>query len=218
MAKPAVKKAAAPARPDLIWYEVPQNSPEWTTAHLGKTTASHFADIMAAGEGKVRTRYMRDLAGEIITGKPRESYSNKAMERGHEMEAEIADHYERTKFANLKRVGFVFNPELNAGASPDRLIDDDGVLEVKSMIPALLIGVLEKGTMLPEHRAQCHGSMLVLRRKRCVLRVGYVGMPAFTAEVTFDPIYAREISDAIEKFNWERDQLVKKIKAMGQPI
>ena len=214
MAKVALKKAE-PKLADLVVYDCPQNSPDWYAARLGKVTASHFADVMAGGEGKVRTRYMRDLAGEIITGKPRETYTNQAMERGHEMEGEARDQYSRTKFKNLTRVGFVYNPEIDAGASPDALIDDDGVLEIKTMLPALLIGVLEKGTMPPDFRAQCHGAMWVLRRKYCVLKIYYSGMPTYEAIIERDPIYEKEISDAVEVFNWELRKLVQKIKAMG---
>lgn len=214
MAKVA-QKIAATKLPDLVIHDCEQNSESWFAARLGKVTASNFSDVMAGGEGKVRTRYLRDLAGEIITGKPKESYTNKSMERGHEFEAEARDQYARTKFVDLTRVGFVYNPEIDAGCSPDALIGADGVLEIKTMLPALLIGVLEKGTMPPEFRAQCHGAMRVLRRRFCVLRIFYPGMPTYEATIESDPIYAKEISDAIEVFNWDLKQLVRKIRAMG---
>jgi predicted phage-related endonuclease len=214
MAKAAQKMVAAPKIPELIIHECEQNSPQWFEARLGKVTASNFADVMAGGEGKTRTRYLRDLAGEIITGKPKESYSNKSMERGNAMEDQAREQYERTKFADLTRVGFVYNPAINAGCSPDALIGDDGILEIKTMIPALLIGVLERGTMPQEHRAQCHGAMWVLRRKFCVLRIFYPGMPSFEATIEHDPIYEQEISNAVEIFNYDLKKLVEKLKAM----
>ena len=213
MAKAAVKKIESKL-PDLVVHDCEQNSPQWYEARLGKVTASHFADIMAGGEGKVRTRYLRDLAGEIITGRPRENYTNKSMDRGHEMENEAREQYARTNFAEITRVGFIYNPEIDAGCSPDGLIGDDGMLEIKTMIPALLIGVLERGMMPPEHRAQCHGAMWVLRRKRCALRIFYPGMPTYTAEIERDPIYEKEISDAVEIFQYDLKKLVQKIRAM----
>ena len=56
--------------------------------------------------------------------------------------------------------------------------------------------------------------MWVLRRKFCVLKVFYPGMPTFEATVEVDPVYQKEISNAVEVFNWDLQQLVKKLKAM----
>jgi hypothetical protein len=70
-------------------FDFPQNSPEWFEARRGIATASMFATIQASGKGggesKTRATYLRKLAGEIITGKPAENFSNGAMQRGHEM-------------------------------------------------------------------------------------------------------------------------------------
>lgn len=197
-----------------------QNSEAWFQARLGIVTASNFHKVMAQGDGKVRTRYMRDLAGEIITGRPAETYQNAAMQRGNDMETAAAEEYERSRLVKLQRVGFIRNSGLLkyavVGASPDALIGNDGGLEIKTMIPALLIELLEKGAALPsEHRAQIHGSMWVCERKWWDFKIFYPGMPDYTARIVRDEGYIKEIGTAVEVFSYELRKLVEKIKTMG---
>ena len=111
--------------------------------------------------------------------------------------------------------GFVYTPEIAAGWSPDGLIDDDGALEIKWHTPAVMVGILDKGTMPTKHRAQCHGGMLVGRRRWLDLVLySHPKMPKAVFRLEADPIYQRQIQNEIEKFNWERDQLLKKMRAM----
>lgn len=218
MAK-ATKKIAAPASTVEI-IDVEQGSPEWFEVKLGIPSASRFADIMAAGEGKMRTRYLRELAGEIITGRPAETFKSVAMARGNEMEAEARDHYARTKFADLRRVGFVKNAGLMkyamVGASPDALIGDDGGLEIKTMIPALMIELLDKGATMPmEHRAQVHGNIWVCERSWWDLKIYYPRMPDFTVRVHRDDAYIEQIKNAVEIFSYDLKMLVERLRKMG---
>ena len=74
-----------------IFHDSIQEFDEWLDRRLGIPTASRIADVMAGGEGKVRSKYMRQLAGERITGLPREeTYKSAAMERGNEHGGRIA--------------------------------------------------------------------------------------------------------------------------------
>lgn len=218
MAK-AAKKVAAPASTVEV-IDVEQGSEAWLQVKLGIPSASRFADIMAAGEGKMRTRYLRELAGEIITGRPAETFKSVAMARGNEMEAEARDHYARTKFADLRRVGFVKNAGLMkyamVGASPDALIGDDGGLEIKTMIPALMIELLDKGaTMPPEHRAQVHGNIWVCERSWLDFKIYYPRMPDFTVRVQRDDAYIEQIKNAVEIFSYDLKMLVERLRKMG---
>lgn len=219
MAKAAVQKKAAKA-PSVEIVDCEQNSPEWFEARLGVVTASNFHKVMAGGDGLVRTRYMRDLAGEILSGRTAESFKNAAMERGNEMEAAAREQYQRDHLVTLQRVGFVRNAGLmryaTVGASPDALIGADGGLECKSMIPALMIERLEKGATLPSaHRAQVHGCMWVCERKWWDVKIYYPGMPDYTVHVVRDDSYIKEISDAVEVFSYELKKLVERLRGMG---
>lgn len=223
MAKAATK--AKPSGPELKShieiFDCEQGSEDWVNCRLGVVTASNFSKVLAGGEGKVRTRYMRDLAGELLTGSQAENYTNSAMERGKKDEPEAAAQYARQNFVELKRIGFVKNSGLiksaAVGASPDYLIGDDGGLEIKSMIPALMIELFEKGAGLPnEHRAQVQGCMWVCERKWWAVKIFYPGMPNYTVKVLRDEAYiVNTLSPEIEKFNHELKRLVERIGGMG---
>lgn len=206
--------------PRIEIFDCEQNTPEWLAARNGIITASNFSKVMAGGEGKTRTRYMRDLAGEILTGITAETFESSAMKRGREMEHGIREAYAASTFEKIQRVGFVKNRGLmkyaEAGCSPDALVGDKGGLEIKSMIPALLIELLERGSsMPPEHRAQVQGNMWVCEREWWDFRVGYTGMPAYEVRVYRDETYIKQISDAVEIFSYELKQLVEKLRKMG---
>src|SRR5690348_1820958 len=107
-----------------------QGSADWFAARLGIPTASEFSTVMAKGEGKTRSAYMRKLAGEILTGEPMTAYSNPFMERGKLMEDEARTAYELIHNVDCERVGFITNGF--KGCSPDSLIGNNGGLEIKT--------------------------------------------------------------------------------------
>ena len=205
----------APKQAELVVHDCEQSSDAWFQARLGLATASEFSTILASGEQKGRTTLLRKLAGEIITGQPMENFSSQAMERGKVQESEAREWYERTRFVDVQQVGFVYNPDLNAGWSPDGLLGDDGAIEIKSAAAHVLIGILEKGIFPTEHRAQTHGALWVGRRQWIDLVIYcHPKMPKYVARIEKDPVYEKEISDAVEVFNWDLKKLVEKIRAM----
>lgn len=94
--------------------EVDQGSAEWHRLRCGIPTASNFATVMAKGEGKTRSKYMRELAGEIITGECAESYSNAHMERGKEQEDDARRLYAFLTDSEPQLVGFIRNGKKGA--------------------------------------------------------------------------------------------------------
>lgn len=215
------QKAAKPKGP--VFHDVVQGSEDWFKLRLGLVTASMFGVVMAEGKdggpSLTRTQLLHRLAGERLTGMPgEETPKTRAMERGKEMEPDaIADYVERTG-ADLYRVGFVTNFEglLHCGGSPDALVGYDGGVETKTMRPDLMIPMLLKGaSMLPEHRAQVQGYIWLCDRAWWDLKVFYPGMPNFTVRCVRDDAYIREMSQQIEKFNWDLDSLVQRLRKMG---
>ena len=194
-----------------------QGSPEWFQARLGIPTASKFATVMASGRGgaesKTRLDYMCDLAGEIITGNPTESYSNPFMERGKEQEDEARRLYSFEKDADLTRVGFVRNGA--KGCSPDSLIGEKGALEVKSTMARLLIKIMMRGDYPPEHKAQCQGTLWVTEREWIDIAIYCPKMPLFVERIYRDEPYIQQIAGAVADFNIELRQMVAKIRSMS---
>src|ERR1700743_3405271 len=94
-------------------FDCEQNSPEWFAARAGIPTASEFKTIVGvkkdAKDKLTRQKYMRKLAGEIMTGEVVEGFKNGHMDRGHAMEDEARNHYALIHKADPVRVGFLRN-------------------------------------------------------------------------------------------------------------
>ena len=112
-----------------------QRSPEWFAARCGKVTASRIADLRAktkSGWGASRDKYMAQIVVERITGTVAPSFQNAAMQHGTDTEPQARAAYEFEQDATVVEVGFVDHPFIPmAGASPDGLVGDDGLLEIK---------------------------------------------------------------------------------------
>lgn len=201
-------------------FDFPQNSEEWLLARLGIPTASQFGTILAKGrDGKspslTRRTYMHKLAGEIITGRPAENYSNGYMERGHLVEPEARDAYAFMRDCEPEPVGFIRSGR--AGASPDSLIGNVGLLEVKSKAPHLWIEAMLRENFPPEHVAQVQGQLWISEREWCDLAIYFPGMPLQIYRACRDEDYITNLSHAVDAFNEELDCIVARVRAYGNP-
>ena len=190
-----------------------QGSPRWRSARLGTPTASEFKSILAKGEGKTRRSYLLRLAGEILTGEPADTYESPDMIRGREMEDEARTFYSFMHDTELTRVGFILNG--NAGCSPDSLIGDRGMLEIKTNKPAVLIEILLKGEFPSEHRAQCQGALWIAEREWIDIGCYWPKLPLFVKRAYRDEDYIRALSDAVDRFNDELAETVERIRRYG---
>lgn len=190
-----------------------QNSAEWLSARLGIPTASKFATVMAKGEGKIRSEYMRKLAGEILTEEPSESFSNSHTERGHDMEDVARREYSFITGNEPLPVGFVRNG--NKGASPDSLIGENGGLEIKTAMPHIQIDRLERNRLPPEHKAQVQGNIWVTEREFWDFVSFWPKLPMLTLRVYRDEEYIKTMADEIDRFNDELAALVERIRHYG---
>lgn len=196
-------------------FDVPQGSAEWFECRAGVVTASKFQTVQAKGKdgGKSVTRYdyMRQLAGEILTGEPApDGYSNAYMERGKDLEDEARNLFALARGAEPLAVGFIRNGRM--GCSPDSLIGDDSGLEIKVAIPAVQIERIQRGDLPPEHRAQVQGSMLVTGRPTWSFVSYCPKLPPLILTIERDEAYIDQLAKAIEAFNVELDAMVQSIR------
>lgn len=195
-----------------------QGSPEWFKARIGIPTASEFASVVMKGragaESRTRQSYLYKLAGERLTGEVMETITTPHMERGKLMEAEARSVYRFVSGLDCETVGFLRRGR--AGASPDALIGADGLLEIKTKLPHLLIEALLKGEFPPEHKAQCQGQLWIAERAWIDLAIYWPGLPIFIVRAERDEAYIRELAEAIGAFNDELDRVVARVAACGQ--
>ena len=194
--------------------ECAQGSPEWFQARLGIPTASEFSTVLAKGKGggesKGRRTYMLKLIGERMTGEPTESYSNNHMERGKIMEEEARNAYVFIHDAAPQQVGFIRNGD--KGCSPDSLLGNDGVLEIKTKLPHLQLDVLLNGKVPPEHIAQIQGQIWVTEREWCDFISYWTKLPLFVQRVYRDEEYIKLLSSAVDEFLSEMTALQERLK------
>jgi hypothetical protein len=143
------------------FHDVEQNSEEWMALRLGKPTCSMFGVFMAnygKAFGEPAKREALRIALERITKKKAEhSFSNKHTERGHEQEPVAKMLYAEETFSKLKNGGFFDCGSW--GDSPDALVSDEGVIEIKSVIAETHYDTIQRGTFDPSYKWQLVGHL-----------------------------------------------------------
>lgn len=196
-----------------IFDEIEQGSEAWRKIRAGIPTASMFHAVLAKGEGKTRKKYMLQLAAEIITGEPGETYNNQFMERGKIMEDDARQFYCFTRNIEPRRVGFIRNGDV--GCSPDSLLGANGMLEIKTQKADLLIETLLKDGFPPEHKAQCQGGLWVGDREYIDICVYWPGMPKLIKRAEPDKPYIDNLKGEVARFTDELNEIVARIRSLG---
>jgi len=148
-----------------------QGSPEWFEARLGKVTASRVADVIAktkSGPSASRSNYMGELVAERLTGVSAEKFKSAAMQHGTDTEAEARTAYAFHADCDVAEVGFVPHPTITmSGASPDGLVGDDGLLELKCPNTSTHIETLLGGKVPEKYVTQIMWQLACTGRKWC---------------------------------------------------
>ena len=151
--------------------ELIQGSPAWLAVRLGKVTASRVADLMArtkTGWGASRANYMAELICERLTGASAERFTNAAMAHGTACEPGAREAYAFEREVEVTEVGFVPHPTIAmTGASPDGLVEDDGLVEIKCPNTATHLETLETRTIPAKYLTQMGWQMACTGRQWC---------------------------------------------------
>lgn len=198
-----------------------QGSEEWHSARLGKVTASKLIDVLTKGKGEAesltRAKYRMDLACEMLSSTRAESFTNDAMARGTELEP-IARMFYEVKFnLAVKEVGFINHPTVPmSGASPDGLVGEDGLIEIKCPNKNTHGNTILTGDIPAKYMSQMQWQMACTGRAWC----DYV---SFCPEMLFDlQMYVKRVPRdeefiakaeiAVVKFLEEVIQIINQIK------
>lgn len=160
----------------MIFHDIEQNSPEWIKARLGIPCSSEFKKVMTAKKRQLSAqapKLMQRLLAEWVTGTPVDEAddlepgdrSTPYMQRGHDFEDQAVRAYEGLNDVETKRGGFWTTDDGMMGASPDRLIGDDGILELKCPGLPTQIGYILGAGVDDDYRIQLQGQMMVTGRK-----------------------------------------------------
>lgn len=195
-----------------------QRSEEWFTERLGCVTSSTIADACSKGakgaEASGRRNLRAKLVCEILSGKrAADEYVSWDMKRGEELEPDAVTEYELRQDLPPETVGFVPHPTIaRAGASPDRLVGDDGILEIKCPRSANHLDYIVKGVPPTEHRKQMLWEMACTGRQ-WVDFMSYdplcpPHLQVFIVRFQRDNVLIAALEDEVRQFNKEVDELI----------
>jgi len=199
--------------------EIEQRTEEWFAARLGKVTASRVADLVGktkTGYSATRDNYMAQLVVERLTQTKAESYTNAAMQWGTDQEPFARAAYEAAQGVMVEEVGFVPHPTIEwAGASPDGLVGDDGLVEIKCPNTATMIETLLSQKVPGKYFIQMQFQLACTGRKWCDYVAFDPRMPAkaqmFVRRVDRDDEYIAHLEEEIAKFLVEVESQVQKL-------
>lgn len=200
--------------------DFPQGSPEWLQARVGLVTASRVADVVAktkSGPSASRQNYLGELVAELLTGQSAESpFTNDDMRRGIELEPHARFAYELMTNTIVNTVGLVLHPSLRAGASPDGLVGEAGLLEIKCPRTHVHIEYIEAGKPPAKYVPQMAWQCICTGREWCDFASYDPRMPErlrlFVVRYTPDFGYLKELEAEVSAFIAEVEAKVQMLE------
>lgn len=204
------------------YQNIEQGSEEWhRICRLGKVTASRVADVLSkgkTGESASRKNYRIELVAQRLTGQPAESFTNAAMEHGVATEPLARIAYELHKNNNVDQVAFIDHPTIEwFGCSPDGLVGDDGLIEIKCPNTTTHLEWMDEGKAPSKHIPQMMAQMACIGRQWCDFVSFDPRLPEdlqlFVVRVQRDQEYIDSMEKEVVKFLEEVHETIVKLKA-----
>lgn len=191
-----------------IYTDIGQRTPEWHAMRCGKATASRMADITArtkTGYGASRANYLAQLVAERMTGTVEPGFTSAAMQWGTDKEPDARAAYEFYASATVDLVAFVDHPMIAmSGASPDGLVGEHGLIEIKCPNTAGHIDTLLGSSLPTKYVQQMQWQMRCTDRRWCDFVSFDPRMPEdlrlFVRRVIRDDVMIADLEDAVRVF------------------
>ena len=193
-------------------YNMEQGSDEWLAVKLGMLSASNFSKICTTS-GKPSASadaYIDELIQERVTGKRIEIFVNDAMQRGTELEPEARNHFSFMTDIRVRKVGWCIHDDIEAGCSPDGLIEGGEGLEIKCPLWKTHCGWLRKGKLPTQHKLQVQGSLFITGYERWHF---YSYHPDFEEQLHVVVERDEKLIAALEKYLMEAAAEIQKMTA-----
>ena len=199
-----------------------QGSNEWLQARCGSLGASSIHEVIAktkTGWGASRANAMARLIAERMTGMPQETYQNAAMQWGTDKEPEARDLYASKQEAEVVQVGLFLHPRIaGTHASPDGLVGEDGLLEIKAPNTSTHIATLLSGKIDKKYELQMAWQMACTGRAWCDFVSFDPRMPAdlrlWVRRVERDDNAIRDLEEQVAQFLGEVEDKVRRLQAL----
>jgi hypothetical protein len=201
----------------VIILPVEPGSFEWLQARLGIPTASCFSKIVSPKQLKPSaqaTGYMHQLCAEWLIGAPLDELDTPAMARGRELEPQAVRYYEMQRDCETTVAGFCLNDDRTIGCSPDRLVGQDGGLEIKCPMGKQQVSNILNGVD-GEHRCQVQGCLWVTGRSWWDVLSFHPQLACSLVRVERDPAFMAALDDALPAFVEGLAEMRGKLEALG---
>jgi len=196
-----------------MYEDIQQGSEEWKKLRLGRVTASRVADIVAktkSGYSTSRANYAAQLICERLTGVPTEGFTNDAMRWGTETEPQARAAYEFYKDVDVRQVAFVLHPTIgDTGSSPDGLVGEDGLVEIKAPLTATHIETLKGKSVPQKYVTQIQWQLACTGRQWC----DFVSFdPRMPENMQFFCVRVHRVPEIIEELEKEVIAFLKEVR------
>lgn len=187
-----------------IIRDLEQGSDEWLAIRMGIVTMSNMSALLVNGKGEEgfgaeAFSYMNTLIGERITQEIADPFTgNRHTERGHELEPKARALYEAQTDLSCEQVAIILNH--GCGYSPDSLVGDDGLNEIKTKLPKYQVELILSDDVPKEHLAQCQGGLWVSDREWIDFISYWPGMPLFVKRLHRDETMIRKMAERVKTF------------------
>lgn len=201
----------------MILHDVLQGSTAWLAVRAGIPTASAF-DRIVTPKGKPSTqaeKYMHGLLAERIMGHPVLQVATFWQGRGIQLEGEAVSYYEGVRDLDTTIIGFVTNDERTIGASPDRFVGEEGLLEIKCPAEHTHVGYLLTRGVDAEYYPQVQGQLWVTGRRWLDIVSYHPEMPIAIVRVERDDKYIETLSTAVEEFSRALEAKAAELRERG---
>lgn len=198
----------------MIVHKHKQGSRDWLDARAGIPTSSQFHKILTpTGKPSAQaTDYMHELIAERIMKRPLEQYVSWAMERGGQLESEAVASYEFDRDIDTQPVGLITDDRNRWGASPDRLVGEDGLLEVKCPTAGVHVGYLLMRPVDKRYYPQLQGQLWITEREWVDILSYHPEMPRALVRVERDEKYLQLLAGAVRTFSAELEEKWDKLR------
>lgn len=199
-----------------VYNDIQQGTEEWLELRRGIVTASTVGNLLTAtgrpANNDTSRRHTLTLVAERITGEIEPVWINDDMQRGHDVEPIARETYAK-HFCGLTPVtttGFMVRDDwgFRLGFSPDGLVGDNGLLEIKAPRAKGHIATILSGQMPAHHMPQVQAGLLVSGRDWCDFVSYRGGLPPYVTRIHADQKWAEAIVDAVSAFEQRAEEMV----------
>ena len=177
-----------------------QGTPEWLQSRLGCPSGSGFDKLITA-TGKPSTQaegYINQLIAELLTGETTYVKKTEWMERGNQLEPDARHYYELATGNTVVETGFCKHDQLECGISPDGIIGDNGLIEIKCPSPSVHVAYIRAGVLPTKYKQQVQGQMWITERDWCDFLSYHPSMPALLVRVERDDEYIKLLEAVVK--------------------